>query len=28
VRIGVFADGFESGDACGWSATIGGGSCP
>lgn len=28
VRIGVFADGFESGDVCGWSATSGGGSCP
>jgi hypothetical protein len=24
----IFADGFESGDTCAWSANVGGGSCP
>ena len=28
VRIRDFADGFESGDLCAWSASTGGGGCP
>jgi hypothetical protein len=27
VKVSIFIDGFEAGDACAWSAAVGGG-CP